>query len=851
MEQAEMQSSVERLVTVDVTADLETTPTAVSVHQLSKSYGATVALREVSLRVQSGEIHALLGENGAGKSTLVKILSGIISPDSGRIEIEGAEFRPGTLMEARAAGVSTAFQELSLLPNLSVAANLLLPRLIKGFAGFASTKANERAAAALLAQYGAADISQRALVGELSLAQKQRVEIVRALSHRPRLLVLDEPTAALAQPDWLFRELERMAADGAAVLYITHRLAEVRQLCRRATILRNGECVQTVDVTSTEDSEIFRLMVGTVPACRADAPSRWQGASSPAISVRNLSGSAIADISLDVHAGEIVGVAALEGQGQRDLFRMLAGAAPIVAGNVEVRGRIVPLGSPTQSLHAGIGFLPEERKTEGIFSGLTVTTNISLPVVGRLQRFGIMDLTRERDCVAEQARLVDLAERRLEMKISALSGGNQQKALFARVLLTKTQNLVLFDPTRGVDVGTKQLIYDVIRRVVQGGGSVLIHSTELEELVQLVDRCLVMYRGRIVGEVSGEALSEAKLISLASGHAELSGLDGEPTASRAGTIPIAGLLGNGTAIVAAIFLLLFALFAVVQRGAASLVSIAELLNNALPVAIAAAGSTLVVLTRDFDLSVAGVVALSNVLIVAIVGANPLSPLISLVLVLTVGFAVGLTNGLLVAYLELQSVAVTLGTMIICSGLAFLVLDVPGGDVADSMAYGLTGTVGPVPVAALIGVGVGLLWVAIRYTDWGVALYAVGADETAAALAGIPTRKTRLRTFCLAGMFYGLAGYMLTAFTATGDPNAGHSYLIFVYAAIAIGGTSFAGGRGGLIGSMIGAATLILLQKVLFSLGILSFYMGIVEGLIMILAVMIGAFSERAARAGGK
>jgi ribose transport system ATP-binding protein len=851
MEQTEMHS-FQSLTTGDIAACAQATPDAVSVHQLSKSYGATVALRDVSLQVRRGEIHALLGENGAGKSTLVKILSGIIRPDSGRVEIEGAEFRPGTLMEARIAGVSTAFQELSLLPNLSVAENLMLPRLVKGFAGRASVKVNRAAAAAILQSFGRGDIASDARVENLSLAQKQRIEVIRALSHRPRLLILDESTAALADPEWLFRELERVAAAGTGVLYITHRLAEVRQVCSRATILRNGERIATFALATVSDADVFAAMVGVGPS-RQIARTRVsdERGAELALTVRNVTGAGVSQLNLHVRAGEIVGVAAHEGQGQRELFRMLGGAAPLADGTISLAGRVVNPGSPAQALRSRIAFLPEERKIEGIFLGLNVTSNISLSTLDRLQRFGIIDQTRERQHVTQQALGVDLAGDTLDMPIAALSGGNQQKAFVARVLASGARVLVLFDPTRGVDVGTKQTLYGVIRHFAASGGSVLMYSTELEELVQLVDRCLVMYRGRIVGEVIGGELSEERLISLASGHGQFSRDADEARAAGAAAVPLVGLLSNGTAIVSLLFILLFMLFASAQRGAASLLSITDLLNNALPVALAAGGSTIVVLTREFDLSVAGVVALCNVLIVVAIGAHPSAPLSGLILVLAVGTAVGLVNGLLVAYLDLQSVAVTLGTMIICSGLALLVLPVPGGDVADSLADGLTGTIGPVPVAALIALAIALIWMFLRYTDWGIALYAIGADKAAAELAGIAIRRTRLLAFCAAGMFYGLAGYMLTAFTATGDPNAGRSYLIFVYAAIAIGGTSFAGGRGGPIGSMIGAATLILLQKVLFSLGVLSFYTGIVEGLIMIVATMIGAFWARPARTSGK
>ena len=821
---------------------------ALDIRDLSKSYGATVALRGVSLDLHRGEVHALLGENGAGKSTLVKILSGIIRPDSGLIEIEGAAFRPGTLMEARAAGVSTAFQELSLLPNLSVADNLMLPRLVKGFAWRSPVKANRQAASAILREFKTTDIAPDMLVEDLSLAQKQRVEIVRALSHRPRLLILDEPTAALAEPEWLFRELEHLAAAGTAILYITHRLAEVRRLCSRATILRNGESIRTVDLDGVSDNDIYAAMVGVTPAPHVPGESlKEETAHTFALCVRNLIGAGVSSISLDVRRGEIVGVAGLEGQGQRELFRMLGGAAPITGGIVEVGGRVVNPPSPAQALRAGIAFLPEERKTEGVFLGLGVTANISLSIVDRLQRFGIINRNRERELVAEQAQHVHLAERLLGMPMSALSGGNQQKALLARVLLSGASILVLFDPTRGVDVGTKQVIYSVIRRFAADGGSVLIYSTELEELVQLVDRCLVIYQGGIAGEIAGESLSEARLVELASGHGSSGRAEFKPESSPLLSRSLLYLSRRGTLSAAAVFVVLFSIFAVRQPGALALSSITDLCNNALPVALAAAGGTLVVLTRGFDLSVAGVVALSNVLIATAIGSNAWAPWLALALVAAVGMAVGAVNGFLVAYVRLQSITATLATMIVCSGIALLILETPGGSVPDVIADDMTGVIGGrIPVAALIVGAVALLWLAIRRTDWGVALYALGADETAAELAGISTRRVKLTAYCLAGMLYGLAGYALSALTATGDPNSGNSYLIVVFSAIAIGGTAFTGGRGGLIGSMIGAATLTLLLKVLFSIGVLSFSTGIAQGLVMIFAALLGAQAARVA-----
>ena len=313
-------------------------------------------------------------------------------------------------------------------------------------------------------------------------------------------------------------------------------------------------------------------------------------------------------------------------------------------------------------------------------------------------------------------------------------------------------------------------------------------------------------------------------------------------------LPLRRLLGNGTLIVAVIYAALFAIFAARQRDALSQTGVTDLFNNALPLALAAAGGSLVVLTRGFDLSVAGIVALCNVLMATVVGDGPAGALEGLAIVIAIGLAVGAGHGILVAYVRLQSIAATLATMIITSGLALLVLDAPGGNVPDFVANDLTDVMfGRIPVAAVIALVLVLLWLVLRRTDWGVALYAVGADETAAGLAGIPTRRVKFFAYCLAGVFYGLSGYMLSALTATGNPNAGDSYLLLTFAAIAIGGTSFAGGRGGMVGAMIGAATLTLLQKVLFSTGVSSFYTGIFQGLVMVVAVLIAAVSDRFAR----
>ena len=493
-----------------------------SVGEVAKSYGATVAVRTVSFDVHSGEVLALMGENGAGKSTIVKMLSGIVRPDRGKMLLAGKVYEPQGYMAAGAAGVSTAFQELSLLPNLTVAQNMMLPKLLRGTFGLIAARRNEDRTARILADYGLAHIHPRVVLGALSLAEKQRIEIVRAISHAPKLLILDEPTAALAEPEWLFTIIERLATSGMGILYISHRLADVRRLCRRGTVLRNGQTIETVDLAGVPDGEIFRLMVGAADEQALDTREERSvdRSGTPALSIRDLRGGGVRSISFDVFPKEVVGLAALEGQGQRDLLRMLGGAMPIKAGEVKLDGRSVPMNTPSAALSSGIGFVPEERKSEGVFLELPTGANMSLPMLDRLRKFLMIDRRRETSTVVAEAARVDLPFRYLGMRLGALSGGSQQKALIGRVLLSNANMLVLFDPTRGVDVGTKSVIYGIIRDFAAKGGAVLIYSTELAELVHLVDRCVVIYRGQVAAELDGADLNEARLVALATGHFE-------------------------------------------------------------------------------------------------------------------------------------------------------------------------------------------------------------------------------------------------------------------------------------------------------------------------------------------
>jgi ribose transport system ATP-binding protein len=497
----------------------QATQTVLDVQSVSKRYGATVALDDVSFALQAGEVCGLLGENGAGKSTLVKVLSGVVTPDSGAIRLRGASFRPQGIVDARRAGVVTAFQELSLIPTLSVAANLFLPRPTLNRLGLVSTRGIEREAGEILQKHGVTDIQPSDLVEQLPLGLRQKVEIVRALRHRPAVLVLDEATAALSDREWLFGLVEDVVRDGTSVLYISHKLDEIRRLCRRCVILRNGRKILDSEVAAMSDDAIFMSMAGrsTVEAFE-QVPSAVREKAAPALQVDHLTGPGVEDVSFSLRPGEILGVAGLEGHGQSSLFKALVGLSAVREGTIAVNGKAAVIRSPRAARRIGVALVPEERKSEGLFHDLSTQANISLPVINEASPWNLVRRSKERRLVEPVLPAVNLSPRYLPLNVGALSGGNQQKAVLARALLTGAKCLLLFDPTRGVDVGAKQNIYGMMRAFVRDGGAILFYSTEIDELVQLCDRCLVLYRNTIAGDLDREALSQDRILSLALGY---------------------------------------------------------------------------------------------------------------------------------------------------------------------------------------------------------------------------------------------------------------------------------------------------------------------------------------------
>jgi ribose transport system ATP-binding protein len=495
---------------------------AIAVEGVRKAFGATVALDDVSFSIAEGSVHALLGENGAGKSTLVKLLSGLMRPDTGAIRIFGQEQGLASPRDAHRAGIQTAFQEMTLVRDLTVLDNMLMPYAPVGPTGLVRKGAARRMVADHIASLGFS-VDLDAEMASLDLAVRQKIEIARAVMRKPRILLLDEPTSTLAgrDVDWLGEIIARQRQAGTTVVFITHRMREVRQFCDRLTILRNGRHIVTAPVDEVSDGEVIEKIIGRSIAQTFPPKAAEDGTGAAVLGVRDLkAGRKLDGVSLDLHRGEILGVAALQGMGQLDLFLACFGMAEIERGEVLVDGRKVWLGSPADAIRSniGIGLVPEDRKSEGLFLKLSGKQNASLPVISRFTKGGLIDKAAEERDIADAFSTVEVDPRALWTPAGAFSGGNQQKIAIAKWLVAQSRILLLFDPTRGIDVGTKHELYVMMRDYANAGGAILLHSTEIPELVNQCDRVLVLYDGRLVAELSGEAISEAAIMRPALGQ---------------------------------------------------------------------------------------------------------------------------------------------------------------------------------------------------------------------------------------------------------------------------------------------------------------------------------------------
>jgi ribose transport system ATP-binding protein len=503
---------------------------------ISKRYGGVHALRDASLAVEAGRIHAILGENGAGKSTLIKIIAGVIAADSGRMLLEEREVAFASPSQASRAGIACVFQELSLIPDLTVADNIFISDPPRRF-GLIDRRRQRRMAEAVLARAGAADIHPMAQIRDLPLSRRQLVEIAKALARSPRILILDEATSALTQGDVtkVFDVLKRLRKEGLALLYISHRMQEIAELADICTVFRNGRNVATYEAGTKSDNEVVELMIGreyrhVFPPKPGPVPANRV----PVLEVAGLSWSdRLRDISLRVQAGEVVGLGGLDGQGQRELLLALFGVLRGVTGEFRIDGNKVEVSGPrsAKAPRIGMALIPEDRKTEGLMLPMSVRDNLSFAALERISTAGMIDFAAERRHMAEMISLLAIRSSSTDEPVSSLSGGNQQKVVIAKWLMISPRIILLNDPTRGIDVGTKQELYKLLRRLAESGVAIIFYSTDYDELINCCNRVLVLFDGAVINELKGEGITDRALVASALSIGANSGVEAARDAS--------------------------------------------------------------------------------------------------------------------------------------------------------------------------------------------------------------------------------------------------------------------------------------------------------------------------------
>ena len=486
---------------------------------ISKRYGGVTALDQVDFACAAGSIHAVLGENGAGKSTLIKTISGVVQPDTGQMTVAGVPVSFRSPIDAGRHGIVCVFQELSLIPDLSVADNILLTNAPNRW-GFVNQRAQRARAEALLERVGCADIHPLELVRNLPLSRRQMVEIAKALGREPKLLILDEATSALTAADVgkVYAILHRLREQGLAILYISHRMHEIKELADTCSVFRNGRHVETFATGSKTDEQVVQLMIGRdlaktyppKPALPANAPNSLQA--------KGLQwGDRLNNVSLAIRKGEIVGLGGLDGQGQRELMLALFGVLRGVGGELLVHGKPVQHMSPgrAKSPELGLALIPEDRKTEGLILPMSIAQNLSMAALSRLSTAGWVNQGGESQGVAAAIAKLRIRLGAATDAVATLSGGNQQKVVIGKWLMTNARVILLNDPTRGIDVGTKQEIYVLLRELAAEGVAVLLYSTDYEELIGLCDRVLIMYGGAITRVLEGSDITEVNIVAAA------------------------------------------------------------------------------------------------------------------------------------------------------------------------------------------------------------------------------------------------------------------------------------------------------------------------------------------------
>ncbi len=778
---------------------------------VTKRFSGVVALKDVSFESLSGEVHALVGENGAGKSTLMGVAAGDLVPDAGTVEINGAVVELFSSANSASLGLALVHQHPALLPDLTVAENLILamPSAVRTQIRGRDAWVRER-----LSQWDA-EFSPNARIRTLSMSEQHLVELIKATSFNPRVLILDEPTEHMDRDgiDHLFRRIRATTAAGCTVIYISHRIHEVKAIADRVTVLRDGEIRGTFNVTDLGVQQIINLVVGrTLQAAFPPKAAMIDAGVAPVLAVDRLTGPGFREVTLHARRGEIIGLAGIEGNGQRDFLRALAGLVPS-SGQVRVNGEKRNVSSPAESRRAALVYVPRERHREALMMSLSVGKNIGLIALARNAIFGVIDRRRELSEINKQVAALSIKTPRLETQIQNLSGGNQQKAVIARCLMDRPAVLLADEPSQGVDAGARFEIYNILRAAASGGSGVVIASADSMELEGLCDRVLIFSRGSVVAELSGAEVVERRITEAA---LTATALRTRGAAARRATPLMSFLQGDyAPSLVLLVAILALGAFAsVISPYYLTGRNFSNMLTLLTATTFVSLGQLVVLLAGAIDLSVGPLTGLVVVVASFLVndGASAQAIVGGFALSLLVAAGVGCTNWFLTCRARITPVIATLTTYMGLQGVSLLLRPIPDGLFNSDVTAAIESHIGFVPVAFIACLAlVAVLEYCLRRSRWGLTLRAVGSGEANARRAGVNVGLTYFGAFLLCSLLTYLGGVMLMAQIGVGDPTAGVNYTLASITAVVLGGASLFGGRGSFVGALLGAT---LIQQII-------------------------------------
>lgn len=796
-----------------------------SLRGITKTFGSTVANADIDLIVRQGEVIGLVGGNGAGKSTLMRILCGALSPTLGYLELDGTptSFAGYDTHAAQSHGIRMVHQELSLCTNLTVAENFFVeaPAGASVLPGWRNAY-RRSARAALDAVFPGNGIDVDARVGDLAIGQRQMVEVARAAATPGvRLIVLDEPTSSLDQERsrQLRTYVHQRAREGVAFIFISHKLQEVSDVASEAVVLRNGTLVWRGEIGRASVERLVELMGGTGGAASRSATEHQ---STDAKMVIRIGGRLTRPLGreVDLHHGEIVGLAGLEGHGQKELLHAIFGSS---AAEREVR-RTTPA-----------SFIAGDRQKEGILPLWSVLQNISIGRVALRNAFSLVSSRYEAEAAASHAARLNLPVDRFQSNIGELSGGNQQKALVARALGTGSPILLLDDPTRGVDIATKQDFYRLCREAADEGRTLVWYTTEDAELL-VCDRVLVLANGTVAAELRGEEITEGAIVDAA--FAQVAAGRQETENKRRSS---AGLLRR--LVDAAPFIGLIAVLAIMMSlnpRIASAFGLDLLLLPALSLVLITAAQMFIVGGSEIDLSVGAFAGLTSVLAATLLYSAPWLGALCIIAAIT---AYGAMGGLIQAR-RIPAIVVTLGASFIWAGVGYSIQPTPGGSSPEWLSTGVNWSAGPFPTSVVMIVIVGAVMVVLDRSPLGVALRGFGNNAVAMVRSGWPLVRYGVIRYLIAGVFAAAAGLTLTGINYSSDINSGNSYTLLSVAAVVMGGCALIGGIISPIGAVSGAVTLSLIGALLGAMNVSSMFNAATQGLVLIVLLVLQSLAAR-------